>query len=174
MNYYNEYVKAKKSLAVMILQFGDFILKHEDKDEMLPDVEGYYSWVVLQNDDINITGEDVYNLGFSRIDDEYVFDYYEEIIEEDDPNLNYYKEYLRVSLIVAYMVEKNCKDIYTNYSDQGDYYHHLHESAGEKAWKLLGFDDDVIPKEMLDNKINELKKELLKLKSSKKKIKEIR
>ena len=183
--YFNEYLKAKRVLSLLVLQFYDYRIS-------IKDAEKYgliYSESDIKFDAVdclchlfNPEGERLWQiLGYNKpiITREEFYKNYENVKNEKiNPEINYYEEYLKMSLIIAHMVRtyykydisvENAKKCGVEYNEDdvfdGKIYavHHLYESAGESAWNFLDLDEPVILSDVVYDKQEEIRNKLLDL-----------
>ena len=191
-NYFEKYIEAKKCLYDMVLQFFTTYITFAEAKELDLEIlkndiyldkyveicshnfksDGLLAWNYLSIDKDYLTFNEMYELKLDLKNEQY------------DTNINYYKEYLKISILLIdiktkYYYKKIPKEDAVNSNIQFnedideignnvDVCYHMCESAGENVWNLLKIDDNVIGCSILNNKKDNYVKELLKIKKEEK------
>ena len=190
-NYFEEYKKAKVCLYKMVGQFLDYYLPIEMADSMnikykKSDIKMGNSIKVLFHNyrEEGIRAWDLLNIGKPIITRDELWKKEKEVkTEEENKNIDYYKEYLKTCILIIDMTTmyystkvdtNNAKKVdikYNPFLDELDervsVCNHYWECAGESVWKLLGVEDEIVGKSIFDNKRNMYSKKLLTLECDK-------
>ena len=191
-NYFKKYLEAKKCLYDMVLQFFTTYLTFSEVKELEIEIskddiyldryveicshkfksDGLLAWNYLNIDKDYLTFNEMCELELDLKNEKY------------DPNINYYKEYLKISILLIDMTTKyyykkiTKEDAITNnipfnedvdeIGNDVEVCYHMCESAGENVWNLLEIDNNSIGCSVLNDKRDNYSKKLLKLKKEEK------
>lgn len=194
-DYFNKYLMAKLSLYKMVSQFlNSYLSLDEVKKRQLEIDEEYFiygnyqevcfhnfksegvlAWKYLDLKKDYITHREIWDLEFNLKNTKL------------DPNIDYYEEYLKISILLIDMTKKyyeytiTLEDAQKNnikYNDIDELYNQIcvcynySESAGESVWNLFNIDNDMIGTSIFEKIRTECVSELIKNKE-KEKVKKI-
>ena len=186
-DYFEEYKKSKVALCHMALQVYGTSIKTDEADRMHikynKDDVNFLNEIDVCSHEYNPMGERVWqvlNIEKPVITFEELWNYLELFANEPrKENINYYKEYLKISLLLVYLVldyysctitkeeadnrKLNYDEVFDLEHNEVSVCHHYFEGAGEHAWRLFELEDDIIPVSQFEDKKYELKQKLLKL-----------
>lgn len=186
-DYFEEYKKSKLALAHMALQVygtsisidkaNDMKIKYKKQDiDFLNEIDvcfhnynpiGERVWQVLKLENPIITYKELWN--------------YLELFgnESKKENINYYKECLKIELLLIYLVldyysftitreeadsrKLNYDDVFDIENNEVSVCYHYFEGAGEHVWRLFKLNEDIVPASQFESKKEELRKKLLKI-----------
>ena len=184
-NYFNKYLKSKLSLYKMVNQFLNCYITIEKANELnIKENNDYFIYdnfveVCFHNySSEGILAWKYLNIKNNFISHEEICDLIEKLYQEEFiNNIDYYEIYLKICVLLIDMVELFYKrkisvkdankynikydDFYDEYNGEVEVCDHLFEGAGESVWCLLDIDNNMIGRNIFDEKRKYFVDELL-------------